>query len=258
MKVWTITADTTHHGWIEEVVYSEAAANARCTEIFAPIWKKHRGDATQPTDWRAGYESIYNDLEDWIGVTEHDISDHPGLTAHCLVIVDETNEIGVSLHPSAEDAREGLMSDLYECYQDYDLPDDSSDAAICSFLSHNKIKMLYSIQPLALGRIPLPEASPIEAMIDAECRKLGITQRPTKRSDLFGIPEVCALGTDTSGLPLAYRNSYHCADCNTGWVDTWSCAVDDECSCCGSSISPEASELLIPEAVQPLFELLPE
>lgn len=117
-----------------------------------------------------------------------------------------------------------------------------------------------SIQPLALGvtERPVAEACSNEAKIDLECRKLGLTQRPATRADLFIMPEISDLGTDSSGLPLAYRNSYHCADCNTGWVDTWSCAVDDECSCCGSAISPEASELLIPEAMQPLFELLPE
>ena len=165
MKIWTITADTTHHGWIEEVAYSEAAANVRCTEIFAPIWKKHRGDAAQLTDWRASYELIYNNLDDWISVTEHDISDHPSLTAHCLVIVDETNEIGVSLHPCADDAREGLMSDLYESYQDYDLPDESTDEAISAFLNQNKIKMLYSIQPLALGRAPFGGRLPYRGSI---------------------------------------------------------------------------------------------
>jgi len=117
-----------------------------------------------------------------------------------------------------------------------------------------------SIHPLALGVIarPVADAKSDEAIIDAECKKLGLTQRPATRADLSDIPDISDLGTDSSGLPMAYKNNYHCSDCNTGWVDTWSCAVDDECSCCGSAISPEASEILIPEAMQTLFELLPE
>lgn len=117
-----------------------------------------------------------------------------------------------------------------------------------------------SLHPLALGVTarPVADAQSDEAIIDAECEKLGLTQRPGTRADLSDIPEISVLGTDSSGLPMAYKNSYHCSDCNTGWVDTWSCAVDDECSCCGAAISPEASEILIPETMQTLFELLPE
>lgn len=81
MKIWTICADTVENGSIEEVAYTEEAANDRCTAIFAPIWKKHRGDEAPPADWRAGYDLIYDKLEDWISLTAHDISDHPALLA---------------------------------------------------------------------------------------------------------------------------------------------------------------------------------
>ncbi|WP_273794806.1 hypothetical protein [Brucella intermedia] len=79
MKIWTICADTVQNGSIEEVAYTEEAANARCAAIFAPIWKKHRGNEAPPADWRAGYDLIYDRLEDWISLTVHDISDHPAL-----------------------------------------------------------------------------------------------------------------------------------------------------------------------------------
>lgn len=40
-----------------------------------------------------------------------------------------------------------------------------------------------------------------------------------------------------------YRNKYVCGDCNTGWVDEWSCCCDDECPNCGSGDwSPVESE----------------
>ncbi len=95
-------------------------------------------------------------------------------------------------------------------------------------------------------------------LIKDECRKLGLTTLPATRADLLSIPEINNLGTDSSGLPLAYSNSYHCQECDQSWVDTWSCAADDDCPECGSAISPEASELLIPETIQTLFEILPE
>lgn len=81
MKIWTIYADTVENGSIEEVAHTEEAANARCAAIFAPIWKKHRGDEAPPSDWRAGYDLIYDKLEDWISLTAHDISEHPALAA---------------------------------------------------------------------------------------------------------------------------------------------------------------------------------
>lgn len=40
-----------------------------------------------------------------------------------------------------------------------------------------------------------------------------------------------------------YRSHYSCDDCNTDWVDEWSCCCDDECPNCGSSDwSPVDSE----------------
>lgn len=31
-----------------------------------------------------------------------------------------------------------------------------------------------------------------------------------------------------------YANHYHCDECNTGWVDEWSCCCDDDCPACGA------------------------
>jgi len=102
------------------------------------------------------------------------------------------------------------------------------------------------------------DAATGHAMIDAECRKLGITQTLRTRADLSCIPAIAALALDDSGLPLAYENSYHCDHCNQSWTDRWSCAVDDECACCGKDFSPEETTLRIPEPYADLFEMLPE
>lgn len=43
----------------------------------------------------------------------------------------------------------------------------------------------------------------------------------------------------------AYRNTYECP-CGTTWDDDWSCACDDECPACQTTISPSQSRVVAP------------
>lgn len=43
---------------------------------------------------------------------------------------------------------------------------------------------------------------------------------------------------DTSGQPCRFTNHYRCDACDEEWSDRWSCACDDDCPRCGTSISP--------------------
>lgn len=95
------------------------------------------------------------------------------------------------------------------------------------------------------------------ALIDKECERLGI-ETIRSRQDMVKLPAIAELGTDSVGLPLALSNAYVCPDCGNSWTDEWSCAVDDECSACGASSSPQNSDYRIPESYEALFELLPE
>lgn len=40
-----------------------------------------------------------------------------------------------------------------------------------------------------------------------------------------------------------YTNFFKCVDCDTKWVDEWSCACDDECPQCGTVMTPYESEI---------------
>jgi hypothetical protein len=48
----------------------------------------------------------------------------------------------------------------------------------------------------------------------------------------------------------AFRNSYHCDDCDVSWTDTHSCACDDECPECGTAYTPAESEEVAPCACE--------
>lgn len=50
------------------------------------------------------------------------------------------------------------------------------------------------------------------------------------------------LPTDTSGEPCRFLNHYRCDACDEEWSDRWSCACDDDCPSCGTSISPYDSD----------------
>ena len=50
------------------------------------------------------------------------------------------------------------------------------------------------------------------------------------------------LPTDTSGEPCRFLNHYRCDACDEEWSDRWSCACDDDCPACGTSISPYDSD----------------
>lgn len=63
---------------------------------------------------------------------------------HYLVICDD-GEIEVSHHASENAARSALISEIYESYQEYVLPDDDCDEAISNFLSENDIGLTYQI-----------------------------------------------------------------------------------------------------------------
>lgn len=38
-----------------------------------------------------------------------------------------------------------------------------------------------------------------------------------------------------------HENSYVCPKDGTVWVDYWTCACDDKCPVCGTSVSPHAT-----------------
>lgn len=88
------------------------------------------------------------------------------------------------------------------------------------------------------------------------------------RADLLQIAAFRDLGTDTSGNPIVWRNHYAHDDCESPeapgetptWQDEWSCHVDDECYCCGASISPEESTWIGPEdpELRDMWEDLPD
>ena len=80
---------------------------------------------------------------------------------------------------------------------------------------------------------------------------------PKTRADLIRLPGFSDLMTDTSGNPNVWQNFYDCG-CGCSWDVTWSCQVDDECSRCDDTCSPNESFWIGPSEHRELWEALPE
>ena len=50
----------------------------------------------------------------------------------------------------------------------------------------------------------------------------------------------------------AFRNEYHCDDCDMSWSDTWSATSDDDCPECGIPYTPVSSTVVAPCACEVL------
>lgn len=96
----------------------------------------------------------------------------------------------------------------------------------------------------------------------------GMPREVRSRADLLEIAAFRDLGVDSSGNPIVWRNHYAHDDCESPeapgeaptWQDEWSCQVDDECYCCGNSISPDESTWIGPEDpdLRSMWEDLPD
>lgn len=80
------------------------------------------------------------------------------------------------------------------------------------------------------------------------------------RAGLAGLPILLNYPQDTDGRPTIVIKTHECSDCDNTWSDSWSCACDDECGVCGSSVPAEAAHIdnSLPNWVHALWDLLPE
>lgn len=54
--------------------------------------------------------------------------------------------------------------------------------------------------------------------------------------------QVTYIQKDKPEDPVYFTNYYRCSNCGNEWEDDWSCACDDECSNCGTDMTPYFSD----------------
>ncbi len=60
----------------------------------------------------------------------------------------------------------------------------------------------------------------------------------------FAQEDAVRIAKEAFGLLKAqwYLNHYQCSECDQAWTDEWSCACDDDCPMCGTTMTPVESE----------------
>ena len=57
--------------------------------------------------------------------------------------------------------------------------------------------------------------------------------------------ELCT--DDGKAMAEWYENRYDCPECNTEWIDEWSCMCNDRCPVCRAEIEPIESLEVLPD-----------
>lgn len=136
------------------------------------------------------------------------------------------------------------------------------------YRSGSSLWAIMSLELSGFSDVYPDEVNPYRAEAIPEDLLTGMPADLGTRADLAKAAAFSDLERDDAGNPLVWRNHYIHEDCEQpeddhsapSWDDEWSCQCDDECYCCGLSISPTRSTWIGPDDpdLREAWEDLPE